>query len=189
MTLAFQAIILSTSLTYFSCIHLKLIMQNMVGGPGCSVDGTVSGANPLGRVVDQFLGGMGPSGAQGRMQGGRMQGGGLRNGMQQGFNAQQQRAQMAQQRGPQMGGQMNDIWIAQQRGGGGMAPPPPQARMMQQRNNNSDWAAQAQAQNGGMDAAFAAAQSGQRSSMPRSNGGRMSNRGPMMGGPMMVSFV
>ena len=42
-------------------------MQGLVNGPGCSVDGTKA-ANPLGRVVDQFLG-MGGSNANGRMVG------------------------------------------------------------------------------------------------------------------------
>jgi len=162
-------------------------MQGIVGGPGCSADGTVSGANPLGRVVDQFLT-MGPSGAQGRMQQRGPMGGGLRNGMNAGFNNAQQRAQMSRPQMSRGGGGMDDIWMAQRRGGGGGGGgggglPPPHA-MMQQRNRGADWAAQAQG--GGMDAAFAAAQSGQRSAMPRSSVPRMANRGPMMGGPMMV---
>jgi len=164
-------------------------MNNMVGAPGCSVDGTVSGANPLGRVVDQFLT-MGPGGAQGRMVG-QAGPGGLRNGMQSGFNAaQQQRAQrihqqqhQQQQQQQQRGGPpMDEIWRAQQRGGRG-GPAMPQ----QQHRRGAEWAAQAaQHGSGGMDAAFAAAQSGgQRSAMPRSQGPRMAARGPMMGGPMM----
>ena len=163
-------------------------MQNMVGpgGGNCSVDGTVSGANPLGRVVDQFLT-MGSGGAQGRMGSATQQqrGGGLRNGMNSGFNQAQQRAQMS--RGPQMGGgggggQMDEIWMAQQQRGGRGRPPPPQARM-QQRNRGGDWAAQAAAaaaHGQGMDAAFAAAQAGGRNAMPRSQGPHMMRGGMMV---------
>jgi hypothetical protein len=159
-------------------------MQNMVGGPGCSVDGTASGANPLGRVVDQFLT-MGPGGAQGRMVGGPNQGAPaqLRNNMNQGFNGAQRGPQMKQMSTGGGGGpQMEEIWMAQQRGG--VRGPPPMMQQMRGGGQGAEWAAQAAQSNRqvGMEAAFtSAAQSGQ------SRAPRMAPRIPMMRGPMMVS--
>ena len=124
-------------------------MQGLVNGPGCSVDGTKA-ANPLGRVVDQFLG-MGGSNANGRMVGppAAVAGtpAGLRAGMQAQYHAQQMRAQQQQRSvGPRgAAGAMNDVWMAQRRGGsvGGAAGGAGSAAAM----NASFQAAQAQQAN------------------------------------------
>ena len=91
-------------------------MQGLINGPGCSADGTKA-ANPLGRVVDQFLG-MGGSGANGRMVGPRGPGAGgpqgLRQGMQQHMMAQQMRGQMEPRTTPQLPlNQASVVWLAE----------------------------------------------------------------------------
>ena len=166
-------------------------MQGLVTGPGCSVDGTKA-ANPLGRVVDQFLG-VGGSGANGRMVGphGPVMGGpaGLRASMAQQYHAQQMRAHGQQHHHGGIGGSgiggltdpMNDIWMAQQRNGDasggavGAAAMNASFQAAQAQHANAVWAA-AQQQSAGPVAT---------ASMQHPRAPQMMGTGPAMGGPVM----
>ena len=157
-------------------------MQGFVNGPGCSVDGTASGVNPLGRVVDQFLG-IGGNSANGRMVGPRGPVGagpsGIRAGMQSQYHAQQMQSRGVAPRGPPSVQGMNDVWMARQRPGGDAGGG---AAAM----NRSFRAANAASTTAHANAAWAAARAGKQMHGATPHAPQVLQQpGPMMGAPMM----